>query len=134
MGPKLAPYISALRRSILREDVRTLIIAVTVAELIVKFSFVATTTIILPAMASMFNGHSESVLYPSYRNHVVTLESMSYAFLPLAVGFVFLCLISYWVDQERLRRSPDQMKLDFDLGEFEEYGDEPAADGALTNP
>ena len=113
MGERLKPYTNALRRSILREDVKTLVIAVTVAELIVRLSFVATTVIILPGLAMMFNGHTESVLYPSYRNHVVTFENISYVGFPLLVGFIFLCLFSYWVDQERSKRSPDQMKLDF---------------------
>ena len=132
MGPKLAPYINALRRSILREDVRTLIIAVTAAELIVRFSFVATTMIILPGLAAMFDGQSESVLLPNYRHNPITFEKLSYAFFPLLVGFIFLCLISYWVDQERSRRSPDQMKLDFDQGEFEDYAEEAATGEALT--
>lgn len=132
MGPKLAPYINALRRSILREDVKTLIIAVTAAELIVRFSFAATTMIILPGLATMFNGQTESVLYPSYRNRVVTFENVSYVFFPLLVGFVFLCLISYWVDQERSRRSPDQMKLDFEQAEYDDFTEESTTGEALT--
>ena len=132
MGPRLAPYINALRRSILREDVRTLIIAVTVAELIVRFSLVATTMIILPGLAAMFDGQSESVLLPNYRNNPITFEKLSYALFPLLVGFIFLCLISCWVDQERSRRSPDQMKLDFDQQELDQFEEGSAAGEAFT--
>jgi len=115
LGRIISPYVEALRRCIVRGDAKILIIAVTAAELIVRFAFVATTLIILPGLAALFNGHSESVLYPSYRyQRVITLENVSYTCFPLLVGFVLLCAFAYWVDQEHSAHNPDQLRLDFE--------------------
>lgn len=115
MGTIITPYIEALRRCIVRGDAKILIIAVTAAELIVRFAFAATTLIILPGLAALLNGHSESVLYSSYRfQRVITLENVSYTCFPLLVGFLLLCAFAYWVDHEHSAPSPDQLGLDFE--------------------
>ena len=99
----------------MRGDAKILIIAVTAAELIVRFAFAATTLIILPGLAALLKGHSESVLYPSYRvQRVITLENVSYTFFPLLVGFLLLCAFAYWVDHEHSAPHPDQLGLNFE--------------------
>jgi large-conductance mechanosensitive channel len=88
-------FVEELRSSLLKRRAGQIAIAVILAEACLRFLNALTWFVVVPVIANMLNGHTESVLFENRR--AFPWEQLTGAALDFAVALIFVFYLNRWI-------------------------------------
>jgi hypothetical protein len=101
-------FIDELRLAIVRRRIGQIALAVVLAEECIRYLSAIVWYLIIPVIAGLLEGHTESVLFPSQRNRSIPWLQLFGSTLELVTAIIFVFYVNRWLyGRNRPRQHPE---------------------------